>query len=491
MKRSIKKIVEEEIELAKIKIWSRIEKIFEHDHQTSSQNSLTLQFKNKVSQEILTGEEIKGESNTSIELNLVDDSTGNVVDSEPQASAIVEIVLLKGESESVSDFKENIIPEIEGKKPLLAGKVRLKLQGGVGYVENVKLRHHTSKIKPSIFRLGARIVGEFDGVRINEAKTESFIVKDFRNKYYKKHEKPSLSDEVSRLVNIRKGGKIDKRLQVGKIFNVEDLLIRLLIDPQGLKSIVKVGTKKWDATVKNARACKIDERVHFYISIEQKIGVVFNLLGQVLGLYTKSQYVSTTMLSENDKAAAQELLASAYEHWENVQPFDDINSLEQYLTGLSSYIDLPNYVDPNNRGYENMIEAIGESSSRFSSFSFQSTSSRMNSISVEDFDSFSTDDVDIIYAQLSPFDPATIFHDFDDFLEQCEYVDEHTNGHVNGSNGDKHIFYDSRDVPFVEPRVVGEISTQTRRWRKLLCVSRLCSFKNRDGIKIRKKRKVG
>ncbi|KAL3634045.1 hypothetical protein CASFOL_021099 [Castilleja foliolosa] len=38
------------------------------------------------------------------------------------------------------------------------------------------------------------------------------------NVNYKKHEAPSLSDEVLRLVNIRKGGKIDKCLQVGKIY---------------------------------------------------------------------------------------------------------------------------------------------------------------------------------------------------------------------------------------------------------------------------------
>ncbi|GFQ03876.1 hypothetical protein PHJA_002531400 [Phtheirospermum japonicum] len=467
-------MVEEEIELAKNRSLSRIE-------------SLSLRFKNKVSQEILTGEEIKGEGNTSIEVNLVDDSTGNIVDVGPQASAVVEIVLLKGEPDDdwpVAEFDENIVREVEGKKPLLAGNIRLKLQDGVGVVENVKLRHHTSKIRPSVFRLGARAVQTFAGVRIKEAKTERFIVKDFRNKYYKKRETPSLSDEVSRLVNIRKGGKMDKRLQTGKIFTVEDLLIRLLIDPQGLKSIAKMGAKKWDATVNNARRCSSDRRVYCYINFEQKIGVVFNLLGQVLGLYSTSQYASTTMLSENDKASAQKLLASAYEHWENVTPFDDINSLKQYLTGLSTFIDPPNY-----RGRENMTDAIGESSSRLSSSSFLSTSSRIDSIreiGVEDFGSFSTDDVDIIDEafppQISPFDPGNIFSDFDDFLKQ----------HENGSNGDEQI--DSTGVTFVDSQVVSVISMRPRRWKKLFCVSRLFAVKKSvsvNGIRICKKQKVG
>ncbi|KAK4437168.1 Calmodulin-binding protein 60 D [Sesamum alatum] len=501
MEELIHKIFEEEFESTKRRIWTRIKRIVKDGNQTS-QRTMKLELRNRISGIILTGEEIKGEGDTCIEVVIVDESTGNVVDVGPEASANVGIVLLKGEPDAsegddwpIQEFNENIVQEMEGKKPLLAGNVLLQLQRGIGFLENIKLRHHASKIRPPVFRLGARVVDTFDGARVKEAKTESFTVKDFRNKYYKKHETPSLSDEVSRLVNIRKGGKIEKRLQDNKIYTVEDFLIRLLIDPGGLKSVVNLGPKKWELTVNNARASISDGRMYCYINSEQKMGIVFNVLGQVLGLYSESQYVPTNMnmLSENQQAIAQELLASAYVHWGNVKPFDDENSLQQYFTAS---MDPPHHPNPNYRGggRENteISEMIGESSSR-SCFSYQSISSAMNSITGTggaDFGSFSTNDVEIIHdvpLQRSPdwtFNPETMFPDFDEFLHQ---KDNFHYGPINEPNADEQIAETA--VAFAETH----ISNPPNRWRKLFCVSRWFSIRKRvsmAGIHNRKKRKV-
>lgn len=54
---------------------------------------------------------------------------------------------------------------------------------------------------------------------------------------YRKHKNPALTDEVSRLRNIRKRGRTEKGLHANKIFMVEDFLIRLLIDPEGLQRV--------------------------------------------------------------------------------------------------------------------------------------------------------------------------------------------------------------------------------------------------------------
>lgn len=139
---------------------------------------MKLEFRNGIAPTILTGEEIKGEGGVPIEVVLVDDLAGDVVDAGAEASADIEIVLLKGKSEG-DEFKVNIVPEMEGKKPILAGNVALQLQRGIGVVQNIKFRHHASKIKPSKFKLGARVVGD---CRIREAKTEPFTLKDFRAK---------------------------------------------------------------------------------------------------------------------------------------------------------------------------------------------------------------------------------------------------------------------------------------------------------------------
>ncbi|KAG6412224.1 hypothetical protein SASPL_124896 [Salvia splendens] len=240
---------------------------------------MKVEFRNRIVRMILTGEEIKGEGEVPIEVALVDDVTGDVVVDEPEATAKVEFYLL-----NVCGAEELIVPQGEGKLPILAGNVPLQLHRGVAKINNLKIRNYATKIKPPVFKLGARVVGA--SVRVKEAKTEAFTLKDFRIKYFKKHKNPSLSDEVSRLVFIRRGGKINGRLQDNNIHTVEDFLIRLLIDPQSLKSIVKTQAKKWKAIVNNAQACLVD---------------------------------------------AEKLLASAYQNWNEVKAFDDQNSLQQHL----------------------------------------------------------------------------------------------------------------------------------------------------------------
>lgn len=141
---------------------------------------MKLELRNGIARTILTGEEIKGEEGLPIEVALVDDVTGVVVNDEPEASAKVELFLLKGDDRTAEEFEASIVPQVEGKQPILAGTVALQLRRGVAIVNNIKIRHHASKIKPPEFKLGARVVG--GGARVKEAKTEAFTLKDFRVK---------------------------------------------------------------------------------------------------------------------------------------------------------------------------------------------------------------------------------------------------------------------------------------------------------------------
>ncbi|KAH6798992.1 hypothetical protein C2S51_035476 [Perilla frutescens var. frutescens] len=457
--------VEEGIESAKRRMFTKIKSCFKDGNQTASaRTNMKLEFRNGIARAILTGEEIKGEGGIPIEVALVDDPTGDVVDAEPEASANVEIVLLKGKTDAseeddwtAEEFNANIVPQVEGKPPILAGKVVLQLQKGIGVVQNIKFRHHASKIRPSEFQLGARVVGASD---IKEAKTEPFILKDFRIKYYRKTENPSLSDEVSRLVYIRRGGEIDRRLQVKKIFTVEDFLIQLLINPQGLKSIVKSKGKKWEAIVNNARACLSGERVYFYMDLKQKTGAIFNILGH---------------------ADAETMLARAYENWGEVKAFDDENSLQQHLDCLSTYM------DPGG-GLENT--GASESSSRRSEYlSIDSAYSAMNLFGETDFGySFSsvTDDIDemVLYEagmQLNHAWPCspTLFEGVDECIQQ---IYGRSSTQLDGllmKESNNHNHNRRNNAP--------------NRWRKLLCVSKWFSVRKRVAIDVtpnRKKQKL-
>lgn len=99
----------------------------------------------------------------------------------------VEIVVLEGdfeveeESWTFDEFKSNIVKEREGKRPLLSGDVFLDLTEGTGVLGDLAFTDNSSWTRSRKFRLGARVEdGYFNGIRIREAKTEPFMVKDHR-----------------------------------------------------------------------------------------------------------------------------------------------------------------------------------------------------------------------------------------------------------------------------------------------------------------------
>ncbi|KAF9671538.1 hypothetical protein SADUNF_Sadunf12G0057900 [Salix dunnii] len=265
---------------------------------------------------------------TVIKVVLMDTLTGKIVNSGPESSARVEIVVLEGdfdgdegENWTPEEFKTNIVRERDGKKPLLTGDVLLNLKEGICLVGEISFTDNSSWTRSRKFRLGVRAVDSFDATSIRESKTESFIVRDHRGELYKKHHPPSLFDEVWRLEKIGKDGAFHKRLNRENINSVKDFLTLLFIDPSRLRYILGPGmsAKMWEVTVEHARTCVIDKRIYLYrppVS-QQNTGVVFNIVGQ---------------------ADAQNLVITAFEHWEQVISFEDEASL---VGGSSQLSDVP------------------------------------------------------------------------------------------------------------------------------------------------------
>lgn len=186
----------------KVALKSKYFHVFFRNSENQVDNSvprcLRLQFLKDVSLPILTNEEIQGEGHTSIGVALIDNLNEKVVDSGPEASAEVEIVALKGDiggtegdAWTSEEFNRKIVREREGiynkekrkregKKPLLHGNVHLHLNKGIGVIGKIKFRQYTRWMKNREFKLGARVLDSFNGVKIKEAVTKSFIVKDRR-----------------------------------------------------------------------------------------------------------------------------------------------------------------------------------------------------------------------------------------------------------------------------------------------------------------------
>lgn len=79
----------------------------------------------------------------------------------------------------------------------------------------------------------------------------------------------------------------------------------------------------------HAETCIIDEAVYMYIdpNLQQKSGVVFNVVGQVKGLLKGSQYFPINLLSDDEQKEAQKLVVSAFDQWEEVSKYNNENSL--------------------------------------------------------------------------------------------------------------------------------------------------------------------
>lgn len=344
----IRRVVKEEVESALKKYSANMRQDGGKGVDTPELRILQLKFENNILLPVFTGARIEGED-SNLRIALVDTATGQIVCFGPESSSKVEIVVLEGdfdgdESEdgTSDEFRNNIVREREGKKPLLTGDLFFNLVDGTGVVGEISFTDNSSWTRSRRFRLGARVVEKFDRTRVREAKTESFIVRDHRGELYKKHHPPSLLDEVWRLEKIGKDGAFHRRLSREKINTVKDFLTHLFIDPVKLRTILGTGmsAKMWEVTVEHARTCVLDKRRFLYFPphSQQKAGVVFNVVGQIMGLRSDCQFVPVDRLSEAEKNEAQTMVTSAFQHQEDVVECEEealFKDSSPYLTNMN------------------------------------------------------------------------------------------------------------------------------------------------------------
>ncbi|XP_059639317.1 calmodulin-binding protein 60 A-like isoform X2 [Cornus florida] len=307
----IRKVVKEEIESAQETILTSLKR---NEIHPSESKILQLCFLDKLSLPVLTGIRIQGEKGTSIKVALVDGFTKEIINCGPEASAKVEIVVIEGDFDddeghdwTIEEFNQKIIRERKGKKSLLIGNPYLNMKEGIGTLGGISFTHNSIWMKNGEFRLAARVEDNFGGTRVREAISEPFVLKDRRSSLYGKHDTPSLLDEVWRLKKIRKDGPFHKLLSKENITTVKDFLTLFFINRQRLYDILvagtkNAGTKMVEIMIDHARTCKLDETVHLYrSSSQQEIGLVFNVVGQLMGLLLECEYIPIDMLSETEK----------------------------------------------------------------------------------------------------------------------------------------------------------------------------------------------
>lgn len=137
---------------------------------------------------LFTGGKVEGEQGAAVHVVLIDAVTGNVVQNGPESAAKLNVVVLEGdfneetgEDWTKDDFENHEVKEREGKRPLLTGDLQVILKEGVGTLGDMTFTDNSSWTRSRKFRLGVKVAtGYFEEVRVREAKTEAFAVKDHR-----------------------------------------------------------------------------------------------------------------------------------------------------------------------------------------------------------------------------------------------------------------------------------------------------------------------
>lgn len=150
--------------------------------------NLQLQFRSRLSLPLFTGGKVEGEQGAAIHVVLIDANSGRVVTSGSESSLKLDVVVLEGDFNNDDDdewsqeeFESHVVKEREGKRPLLTGDLQVTLKEGVGTLGDLTFTDNSSWIRSRKFRLGLKVASGFcEGMRIREAKTEAFTVKDHR-----------------------------------------------------------------------------------------------------------------------------------------------------------------------------------------------------------------------------------------------------------------------------------------------------------------------
>ncbi|XP_076960536.1 calmodulin-binding protein 60 A-like [Bidens hawaiensis] len=345
----VRKVVKEEVESAMEKHMANMNWDYNYKEDSSVPRRMQLQFLSRLSLPVFTGTRIEGEDCNTLKVAIIDACTGKTVSYGNESSAAVEIVVLEGDFDNnednnwtPEDFTNNIVKQRQRKKNLLTGNALLNLKEGVGLVGDLSFTDNSSWTRSRKFRLGAQVLDKCDGDRVREAKSESFVVRDHRGELYKKHHPPYLSDEVWRLEKIGKDGAFHKRLNKEKIKTVKDFLAFSYLDPARLRNILGSGmsTKMWEIVVEHARRCTVDDKkLYLYCPPSlSRDGVVFNVVGQVLGVLSDRKYIATDSLSEFEKDEAHKLVISAFQHQEEIVAYDDEASLRAGTCSISEDI---------------------------------------------------------------------------------------------------------------------------------------------------------
>lgn len=78
-----------------------------------------------------------------------------------------------------------------------------------------------------------------------------------------------------------------------------------------------MSAKMWEVTIEHARTCALNKESYiYYAPAERRIGVVFNVIGELLGIKMEQQFMPAKILSDSQKARIPNFLFVCF-YWES------------------------------------------------------------------------------------------------------------------------------------------------------------------------------
>ncbi|KAK4766045.1 hypothetical protein SAY87_007687 [Trapa incisa] len=311
---------------------------------------LHLVFPKALKKPIYTKNRIIFEDNSPVHVFLVDPAVDQSIATAATMSSLMdlpfpmklEIVALDGDFPplrhdddgalwSQEEFEGCILRARDGKPPLLIGGLVAALMhdGDSGEpmvtatFREIQLTDNSRWTPTHKFRIGVRVApGSYDGaIRIREAVSEPFSVREHRGEYYRKHYPPMLEDDVWRLEKIGKGGSIHKQLESEGIITVQDFLKMNSIEPQRLRRIID-SKKNLEASLSHAKTCNLGSKLYLFHAPDGSQLILDPICGLVNAIINGQLYTPPELVSLSSKADVGNLVKAAYFNWAQLEEID-------------------------------------------------------------------------------------------------------------------------------------------------------------------------
>ncbi|BAF30020.1 protein SAR DEFICIENT 1 isoform X2 [Oryza sativa Japonica Group] len=264
-----------------------------------------LRFSNGLSNEVFTKKgicDVNGESlKISVHVNNPQEACSHRL-----LSAKIRVVVLDGDFNkndqgcwTSEEFRNHIVRPRDKVGTVLTGELELSLKNGEAYIHDATFVDNSKFMRSGKFRLGVMVIDDL-GERIQEGITEPFVVKDRRGEGSKKHEIPSLDDDVWRLKKISKDGVFHDALKQSGISNVKEFLRLYYTDEPALRKIlIKATDKVWTTIIEHAKKCDPGRELYSFLPENRNVVLFFNSIHQIVGVITGDHY---TPFSDLDKS---------------------------------------------------------------------------------------------------------------------------------------------------------------------------------------------